>query len=163
MGEYTQLVLGVDFKQDTPPLIITRLMQMTGEMDPAGISERWFDIPATAASDEFFSCSRAGMLLGCDSAYFDWASGFKVTDNRWTTEEHHEWNLTGCSNLKNYSGEIAKFLAWICPYIETRGFLGIIRQEGQEVPTIISKTAGEGLIEFYTPPTRSGEGVDYDF
>ena len=46
-------------------------------------------------------------------------------------------------NLKNYHEEIEKFMNWLCPYIETEGFLGYMRYEECDNPTLIYKENGE--------------------
>ena len=44
------------------------------------------------------------------------------------------WFLTTCFNLKNYDQEIEKFLDWLCPYIQTEGYIGTYWYEEQEEP-----------------------------
>ena len=56
------------------------------------------------------------------------------------------WCLTGSSNLKNYGGEINKFLLWIAPYLHTgadyKEFLGFTRYEEDDDPTLIYNEKG---------------------
>ena len=66
------------------------------------------------------------------------------------------WCLTSISNLKNYEGEIAKFLMWLAPYIETDGFLGFTRYEEYDTPTLIYKWES-GMIQFFKPQGAPNE------
>lgn len=133
MGEYTQLVLGVELKKDTPQKIIERLEYMKGA-DPAFLNQHPDD-------NELWQCGRWEIMLRCGSVYFDWNSGFSLVYDEIT--DHY--TLSGCSNLKNYNGEIAKFVLWLAPYVETPGFLGFTRHEIDEHPTLIYKWADDSI------------------
>jgi hypothetical protein len=48
-----------------------------------------------------------------------------------------QYHLNVRSNLKNYDSEIENFLDFISPYIETDEFIGYMRYEESEKPTLI--------------------------
>lgn len=122
MGMYTQLVFTCELKEDTPEYILDTIEKLVN-------NEEITDAPA----HEFFSCSRYEMLCNGDSAYFGGATVSKF--NRKYRE------LTIVSNLKNYDGEIQKFISWILPYVDYgaggRDLLGYVIYEESDMPTLI--------------------------
>lgn len=147
MGMYTQLVIGVELKEGTQPAVIDMLRYMVGD----GLLPPLFShLPQNVACDDFFDCSRWGALLRCDSYYFDWDTKFTFNEDTIRGPGKSIWCLTGSSNLKNYSGEIAKFLIWIAPHLDTGGdykeFLGFLRYEEDVHPTLIYND--RGIITF---------------
>lgn len=143
MGMYTQLVLGVEFKKTVPLKVLAQLHFMTGNRE-TGISPA--DMMDTQAERDFFRCPRWRLVLSGDSYYFDWKT-MRQFDYDIIS---HSWYLTVVSNLKNYDGEIAKFLFWIAPHIHTNGYLGFTRYEETETPTLIYKWEND-QIQFFTP------------
>ena len=125
MGMYTELVLGVNLRSDTPNEVIDILTYMTesgrGHLEPM--------IP----HHDLFKTDRWRFMLLCGSYYFDGftQSGFQYDDIG------KNWKLNVRCNLKNYSHEIEKFINWISPYVSTRGFAGYSRCEESEEPTLI--------------------------
>lgn len=67
-----------------------------------------------------------------DSEYFPALTCSKM-------DTHFGIKLSVRSNLKNYEGEIGKFLDWIAPYLEAYpgDFLGFHRFNGTEAPVLI--------------------------
>lgn len=61
------------------------------------------------------------------------------------------WNLTVNANCKNYGNEYQKFLDYIQPYIDEEGFLGFIRYEESENPTLIYNDVDEKKIVYKSP------------
>lgn len=123
MGMYTELNIGVALKPDTPKEIIDILEYMLGNTD----------IKPSVPDHPFFNTMRWSMLFVCDSYYFD---GF--TDSAMQFDDIDEmYHLNVRSNLKNYDDEIDKFLNFIQPYLDTKGFLGYRRYEEDETPTLI--------------------------
>ena len=49
-------------------------------------------------------------------------------------------------NLKNYYSEIELFLDWLCPYMETEGFIGYMRYEECDDPVLIYKEESEIVL-----------------
>lgn len=158
MGMYTALSLGIELKDGTPKEVIDIIRFMvdgpTDEQMPSELHH------VTAAQQfapplpdhELFRCDRWTMLFRCDSYYFDWETGWKLTQDD-LYEDRPKFFLTGVSNLKNYDGEIRKFLAWIQPYIDTDGFIGWTMYEEDPAPTLIFNDAYEdrGMTFFNTP------------
>ena len=128
MGMYTQLVLGVEVEDD--PKVIRTLKYMLGKED--FLVDKW--------DHELFQTTRWKSMLKMDSAYFD---GFTDSD---LVHDYCSSHLNVRCNLKNYDGEIGKFLNWLSPYIKTYGFLGYLRYEEDEDPTLIYN--GDKGIEY---------------
>lgn len=133
MGMYTEFVLGVNLKRDTPDEIIDILRYMT---------EGEFEDPEPEASDHLlFKTERWRYMLQCDSAYFGGLSISKLQRPEHATDD---WHLSIRSNLKNYDNEIELFLNWISPYVVTNGFIGYMRHEEWIDPYLIYR----GLYDF---------------
>ena len=98
MGMYTQLVFTCSLKRDTPENVLDTISALVND-------EEIINVP----THEFFRCSGYKSLCNGDSAYFGGATVSKF--NR----DYQE--LTIVSNLKDYDGEINKFLSWIFPYV----------------------------------------------
>ena len=132
MGMYTEVNLGLCFKKSTPNEVIDIMQCLLGDKE-------WDkELP----KHKLFKCDRFKIVLVCDSAYFD-----GITDSKMEFD-----NIDGCyhlnvrSSLKNYGNEIENFIDYISPYIETDGFIGYIRYEESEHPTLIY--CNNGKIEY---------------
>lgn len=133
MGMYTHLVLNVNFKHDTPEEVIDTIKYMVGDTET----------PPPEQNHKLFGTSRWVYCLRCDSWYFMGCT------NTTFEKEMDTWQLTVNSNCKNYTDEYRSFLDYIQPYVQYREFLGFIRYEEDEHPTLIYNTT-EG-IEYVTP------------
>lgn len=125
MGMYTELVLGVELKAD--PNVIGILKVMLGYLDE-------FD---GNYSHPLFSTPRWRIMLGCGSAYFD-----RQADSKLVEDYRCCYLNVGC-NFKNYNNEIDLFLDWLRPYIESDGFIGYMRYEENDNPTLIYMINGD--------------------
>ena len=131
MGNYTEIHFNAELKKDTPKDVIKILKYMTEggsyPMDDADLS----------SIHELFECHRWGIMLCCDSYYFssDTQSTLRFDD---ITKSYF---LCIKSNLKNYSGEIEKFIDWIHPYLDEfdGDYLGHYRYEEDDIPRLIFK------------------------
>ncbi|KKM69332.1 hypothetical protein LCGC14_1451780 [marine sediment metagenome] len=126
MGMYTELHFNSELKLNTPDDIISILKNMVGDMD---------EIPAPLPNHPLFSTGRWRFMLRSDSYYF-------AADTHSTLrfdEIAGSWFLCIRTNLKNYGGEIEKFVSWIMPYLNKSNgdFLGFERYEETETPTLI--------------------------
>ena len=93
-------------------------------------NKKWSD---WYAINLYKKCDRWSMVACCDSYYFDGSTNSKmVFDNISKT-----WKINIRANLKNYDSEIEEFLDWLEPYIRTEGFIGYMRYEEWEDPTLI--------------------------
>lgn len=133
MGMYTHLVLNVTLKSDTPQEVIDTINYMVGNTE----------VNPPKQNHELFETDRWDFCLRCDSWYFmgETCSSFSKDLDMWT--------LTVNSNVKNYCGEYEKFLDYIQPYIWLNEFLGFIRYEEEDHPTLIYNT--KDGIEYFTP------------
>lgn len=126
MGMYTELVLGVQIEDNEKVIQTLRYMLNETEYQP-----EW--------EHELFKTDRWEYMLKCDSYYFDGQTDSKLfIDDLYKDKPMYYLNVR--CNLKNYDGEIRKFLDWLYPYIKTYGFLGYERYEECEEPTLIYKT-----------------------
>lgn len=130
MGMYTELVLAAKIKPDNK--VIQTLNYMLGETEYLPVWE----------NEPLFLTERFHYMLRCDSFYFDGQTDSKLfVDNLYKDKPMYYLNVR--CNFKNYDMEINKFLEWLCPYIETDGFLGYERYEEFENPTLIYKYNGK--------------------
>lgn len=81
-------------------------------------------------------------MFRCDSCSFAGYFGSALD------YEHDGYNLSVYSSFKNYDDEIAKFLDFIRPWIETDGFIGYMRYEDHDDPTLIYNDFYEGHIYY---------------
>ena len=131
MGMYTEFVCAVKLEKNVDENVVVILDSMVNnrnwELTQNIIDENFED-------EEFFKCDRWKWLFTSDSYYFNGITNtiFKLDDISKT------YFLTIRSNLKNYDGEIDKFLKWIKPYI-TRydDFIGYKQYEEIDEPDLI--------------------------
>lgn len=148
MGMYTQLRCNIDIKRDTPLEVINMLKYMVGDLD---IDLRHFE-GFDSLKHPLFQSHRWHMLFTCSSAYFDdWEEPQLI-------ECDDYYQLTVCSNLKNYDSEIQKFWDWIKPYINANEgeWLGAYRYEENEWDTNV-RYLGNDEIEFYIEKEENEE------
>jgi hypothetical protein len=109
MGMYTELIFGCSLKSNTPSAVIALLQAMVkggGEIDKIIL------LP----DHDFFKCERWRWLFTGGSYYF---GVNEALGKIWQDNIDKEWKISTRSNIKNYDGEIEKFLDWIKPYIES--------------------------------------------
>lgn len=125
MGMYTEFHFNSRLKGDVPAEVIEMLKFMLGEdlLSPK--------LPA----HPLFSTDRWKRMLLSGSCYFDTLFGSRLKRDEFSPY----WVISVRCNLKNYCGEIEKFVDWISPYLDkTKGkFLGFYRYETNEMPTLI--------------------------
>ena len=137
MGMYTELNIGVDLTPSTPDSVIEVLNYMLGN------KEDMVEVP----DHPLFQTERWRYMLGSDSCYFDGRTDSSMVRDAVTGV----YALNVRCNLKNYDGEISKFLDFIFPYVRTYGFIGYTRYEEFELPYLIWR--GEDkmrLLDVYT-------------
>lgn len=125
MGMYTELHFNVELKKDVPANVIDVLKDMLG------VSDTHFVSP----DHEFFKTTRWKTMFHSDSYYFN-------SDTHCTLrfdEVGESYYLCLRFNVKNYDGEIQKFISWIMPYLHALDgdFLGFHRYENNLEPTLI--------------------------
>lgn len=124
MGMYTELIFGAELKRNTPNEVIQALKYMLGETN---VKPNDFPLPD----------GRCEWLFQSSSYYF----GVNESVNKmWLDNVDNCWHISTRSSLKNYGGEIQKFLEWIKPYIESgsgcRDMYAIVTYEEAAEPTI---------------------------
>ena len=129
MGMYTELNLGLALIEDIPDEVVDVLRYMLNDQ-----TELVTELPSHPLF-EFETC-RWSYMLQCDSYYFD-----ARTDSSMVFDDiDKKYHLNVRSNLKNYDNEIEEFLNFLEPYIDTFGFIGYMRYEEDEDPTLIYHT-----------------------
>lgn len=125
MGMYTELVCSFRLRKDVPAEVIEMLTYMaTGEGDQPNT----LDHP-------LFSTDRWHVMLMMDSYCFD---GDTCSTVRFDDITRCHMVSIRC-NLKNYCGEIDKFIDWLTPHIDASEgeFLGHKRYEEDDNPTLL--------------------------
>lgn len=140
MGMYTQLRLTIELPVGIDDEDLEILHFMMGEL------ERLPEIP----EHPFFQCGRWTFLFRCDSYYFPADTHCILRFDDIGTR----WYLNVQSNLKNYDGEIRKFLDWIAPKIKDemydQEFCGFYQYEEDAMPTLLFYD-GNGSFTEYLP------------
>lgn len=130
MGMYTRFTFWAEVKPDCEALpILQHLANRTSENLP----EEWPD-------HEFFKTQRFDSTLACSSYYHQTQGTTFAYDDIAKT-----WMLNIDSSLKNYSGEIRKFLDWFAPYdVGYAEFRGLYLYEEDSDPTLIYRVGAAG-------------------
>ncbi len=135
MGMYTELHFNVELERDAPDSVRAILEHMVRTTDE--------DVEAPDLPDHLlFKTERWDFMLHCDSYYFpaDTHSTFR------RDEIGDAWYLCVRTNLKNYGGEIEKFLDWVLPYVDADNeCLGYYRYEADAHPTLIYKSGARAV------------------
>ena len=127
MGMYTELNLGLALIKDVPDEIIDILRYMLNDQ---------IELVMAPQNHPLFETCGWKYVLRCDSYSFDAHTDSSMTFDDIDKKQH----LNGRSNLKNYDNEIEEFLNFLEPYIDTFGFIGYMRYEEDEDPTLIYHT-----------------------
>lgn len=127
MGMYTELYLSVEFKPDLPTEVVMVIEHLFALNKP---------IPPILPEHDFFKCPRWSMIGRCSSYYF---VPFSTSNLYYDERVTNQYYLTTRSDLKNYDGEIAKFLDWVMPYLDhcEEDHIGHYRYEEDDEPTLI--------------------------
>jgi len=126
MGMYTELHFNSALKEDTKQEIIDILKYMVKDKEKE---------PEKLPDHPFFDCERWKRLFTTDSFYFD-------ADTHSTLrfcDTSNQYFLCVRINIKNYDGEIGKFIDWINKYLDKfpGDFIGFSRYEEYEDPTLL--------------------------
>lgn len=120
MGMYTELVLKVDLRKNLPENVEEVLQYLFGEGEE----------PTELPYHPFFSCPRWD-AIGSSNSYYHVPKTLNFLS---------EGYLFSRSDLKNYTDEIAYFLAWVKPYLDhSEGeCIGWVWYEEADQPTLIN-------------------------
>jgi hypothetical protein len=126
MGMYTELRFAAKLKKDTPKQVIHILTKMADGQKLGGLE---------TPSHPLFGTSRWEGMLVTDSYYFSADTQSTIRYDQ-TAGAYY---LTIQCNLKNYDGEIEKFVEWVMPYVDaTEGeHLGHTRYESNDIPDML--------------------------
>lgn len=128
MGMYTELAIGVRFKEDAPDTVIAAIQSMVDGGSVEGLDHALFGKP------------RHRMMLRSGGSYYFDAQPCLV----WRHDDiARSWFLTLWTNIKNYEGEWEAFLDFIAPHIDDQGYVGHMRYEEEDHPTLLYAEAGE--------------------
>jgi hypothetical protein len=126
MGMYTELVLNVTLRSDTPPEAMAVLRHLAnGDQEPTQLPDH-----------PFFKCERWRMVMQCSSHYF---IPFALSKLEVLSYAQAGGYLSTRSDLKNYDDEINLFVDWLTPYIDALpgDCLGYQRYEEDQRPTLL--------------------------
>lgn len=147
MGMYTEFDFHVRLHKRTPDTVINILRYMVGDED--------FREAPELPGHELFNTERWAGMLRSGSYYF-------------AADTHSTLNLKDLTlnvrcNLKNYGGEILRFVDWIKPYCDSHKgeFLGFYRYEEDDQPTLIFYDGWEGLKPWETQEEVDRRNYDY--
>ena len=117
MGMYTQLLLDIELKKDTPKEIIDTLKEM---VDIDGDCKFWNN--------------RLNWCFNSSSYYFNNNHHANIQFD----EISEVYKLFVYCDFKDYDDEIKILLSWLKPYIEDNGdMIGYTRYEEEEMPIIL--------------------------
>ena len=137
MGMYKELHFNVELKKDTPDTVTNVLKHMLGGRQ---------EDPYAPPKHEFFKTSRWNWMFNSDSFYFkaDTHSTMRYC------QTSNAYYLCLRFNVKNYDGEIEKFLDWIMPYVDAfdGDFFGFFRYEESDAPTLIHFKTRKKVSDF---------------
>ncbi len=122
MGMYTELNIAVELVNDSEVLDILKYMLTTSEDATK---------PNHIPYHPLFNTARWRYMLQSDSFYFSGQASSQLFKHL----DYYYLNVR--CNLKNYEDEIEEFLNWLAPYIKDYGFIGYMRYEEDEYPTLI--------------------------
>jgi hypothetical protein len=126
MGYYTEFVFAASLKETVPNEIVD-ILKMVVEGPPV---EMDIDHP-------FFKCDRWRWFGSRSSQYFGYTQPVSSVDYDKTARQ---WMVSIRCSLKNYTGEIEKFVDWLIPWIEGGsgecGLLGYSIPEDGDIPTL---------------------------
>ena len=123
MGMYTEMVMAIQLKAETPKDVIETLRYMMGE------TERLEATP----DHKLFDAEEWRRMLMPGNYYFDGEVRSTVTYD----DPFRKPRLTIRCNAKNGFNELGYFLDWIAPYSDTDGFVGYTMYEGDYKPILI--------------------------
>jgi len=138
MGMYTELVLNVRFRHDTPEQVLNVLEVLT---DPNG-EYKLEGLQALLPDHPVLSKPRAHCLFHCCSHYFIPESFVRFFKD----DIAGCWFLMTRFDLKNYDGEIEALVEFIRPYVEG-SFMGYKRYEEDLVPTLLFTEPQTGVFQ----------------
>jgi len=126
MGMYTELVLNVEVRKDAGQDVLDCLYNMVNNGEQA-------KPPAKDEENALFKTDRWRFMLKTGSFYF---TPFSTSAYR---ELQGNFYLSIRTDLKNYSGEIEKFLEWLVQYVDgyEGDFMGYKRYEERDDPTLL--------------------------
>lgn len=122
MGMYTELILKARVKDDIPFEVEAILQNLfNGE-----------EMPSVLPDHPFFSCQR-WPLIGNRSSFYHIP---------FSLSRYREGYIFSKSDLKNYDGEIEKFIHWITPYLNLNLYaestcIGWTWYEEADAPTLL--------------------------
>lgn len=127
MGMYTELILGIEFKNDTPEYIIEAIDYDVNKQYEGKISDE---------AQKFIDEYELGLMLHGCSSYFAVDCPNYVF---WEDKYDNCWHLSSRANLKN-GGRIEKFLNFIKDYVKNGAgplkVFAYVHYEESEFPTI---------------------------
>lgn len=109
MGTYTELVLGVTLRTDTPQAVIGMLQALV-----AG-NAHTLALDAPEYAHRLFATER--WMHVCNNETAGFPRGQSVLEHDEYIGRETDWSLSVRSSMKNYEQEYEAFLDWLFPYV----------------------------------------------
>ena len=126
---YTEMILGCSFKETLPKVCIDALLYVIKNLEPTENKEE---------VEKFIKEYDLECLMFCSSYYFGVC---RANQAFWLDPIRKRWTISVRSNIKNYRGQIHKFLKYIMPHVDRGSGYGLnvyayVQYEEAEFPTI---------------------------
>jgi hypothetical protein len=146
MGIYSELVIGIQLKPDTPAKVIETLEQLCGIKITPNYPDD-YEFP----DHPLFQTEKGKRIFGYSRNLFNSIPGRSLT----FVEYNKAYILTVRAHLKSYDLEYEYFLDWIAPYSQTGKdyleFVGYIHNEDWFNPVLIYIHKGKVWVAEITP------------
>ena len=107
MGMYTEMILGCSFKETLPKVCVDALLYVIRNLEPTENKEE---------VEKFIKEYDLEYLMFGSSYYFGVC---RSNQKFWYDQIRKEWVISVRSNIKNYDGQIQKFLEYLKPYVDS--------------------------------------------
>jgi hypothetical protein len=138
MGQYTEIYVNIDLKEDVPEEVIDTLKCMVNDVFcVSNWDDDYFDHKVICYESDRFNelmkdkPDRFYLLFKNMSYYTPYTQVGKLSYDYISGR----WSLIGKGDIKNYCSSIEAFFEWIAPYSDTE-FLGYSRYEEDDEPTL---------------------------
>ncbi len=139
MGMYTELNVAFRIRGSAPTSITETIKSMVtgeGRNFTQGAQHPLF----ARAKDGQYKTRWAWMLKSGGSSYFHGVCQVALEECEY---DDGAFEFSVRTNIKNYDQEWELFLDWIVPYIEGNGYIGTLRYEEADEPTLLFVNAGQ--------------------
>lgn len=132
MATWTELVLAVEFRADTPADILDWIQYL---VNPDLVTA---DKPLKRPDHPLFKQRTENAPLYLDLFHGESTAFAGESVLRFAKQDTSgQWHLTVRSAVRNYQREIEALLLFLMPYVEARGYAGYFRYQTEEHPSLV--------------------------